>query len=230
MNQIDKLVDGIFNKKSVASDALTGIVELFLILYAAQVAPQLPAYIKVLFNNFIFKILFFFAILYMAKHRPTIAMLLSIAFLLTVNYSTTGKFLENMSVMTPEQAMVNQQSAGTIITDQVMLPPVVIQPQVLDTGNGTATLAIPQVYVAELPIQDQNGNSQIVSANVTQMNPSNPMIGQGPGQGSAYQEECFKPRTIDYSLVKAETEDQGDLFFSPDFSSTLTGEDYSTFY
>ena len=55
-------------------------------LYASLLSPEVPPFIKNLFNNVIFRIIFLFFILYRANKDPQMAIIMSIAFVLTLDY------------------------------------------------------------------------------------------------------------------------------------------------
>lgn len=73
-----------------------GVIHLFLILYAAKIAPNLPPVVLDLLDNFFVKLLCMFGILVLAKISPMTSLLVALAFLVTMNYVTKGKFIELM--------------------------------------------------------------------------------------------------------------------------------------
>lgn len=62
------------------------IVKLLLVLYAGLVAPKIGDFARPLFDNVIFKIVFFFALVYVGNQDPTLSLLMAVAFVLTLMY------------------------------------------------------------------------------------------------------------------------------------------------
>lgn len=95
VEQIDKRVNVALNTL-FKYPILKAVVQALLILYAARLAPTPPKVILDLFENTYFKVLVFALILWTAQVSPSTAMLIAIAFMITVNYSTTGRLWELM--------------------------------------------------------------------------------------------------------------------------------------
>jgi len=75
------------------------IVHLLLVLYAARIAPQLPRVVYKLFENQYFKLFIFSLILWTAQFSPSISILISLAFIMTINYANQQpiwEFMENV--------------------------------------------------------------------------------------------------------------------------------------
>ena len=89
---VENLLGPLYSRQSAASQVFTGVVVLALIMYAAQIAPDVPEYISVVFLNTYFKIFACFLILYLAKYRPSMALLVAVCFVLTLNYVNSGNF------------------------------------------------------------------------------------------------------------------------------------------
>ena len=73
-----------------------GLAHLFLILYAAKLAPALPDNILAIFNNGYVKLLVYVVILYTSNVNPTTALLIAIAFMVTMNVVNNKKLFEMM--------------------------------------------------------------------------------------------------------------------------------------
>src|SRR3990172_9758772 len=71
----------ILDKNEYVSAALT----IFLILYAAIAAPQLPEYIAKLFGNPLFKLLIIFLIAYSANKNPTVSIVAAIGLMVSIH-------------------------------------------------------------------------------------------------------------------------------------------------
>lgn len=86
---------------------IKGILHLVLALYVVRLAPQLPLPVLRLFENAYFKLFIFSLVLWSAQFSPSTALLISLAFLVTMNYVNTGKvweFLENVPASAPSLA------------------------------------------------------------------------------------------------------------------------------
>ena len=67
------------------NEYVTAVVALFVVLYASNVAPRLPDVVMDLFNNPIFRVFVLFLVAYIANKNPAVALLISIAFVVTLN-------------------------------------------------------------------------------------------------------------------------------------------------
>lgn len=67
------------------NEYVTGVVALFVVLYASNVAPRLPNVVIDLFNNPIFRVFVLFLVAYVANKNPAVALLVSVAFVVTLN-------------------------------------------------------------------------------------------------------------------------------------------------
>ena len=65
-------------------------IKVFIALYAALAAPRLPPTLIGLFDNTLFRIVIAFAIIFMAVRDPSIAIMLAVAFIITLQ--TANKF------------------------------------------------------------------------------------------------------------------------------------------
>lgn len=75
-----------FNFKQIYNtNVCDTIIIIFIILYIALLKPDLSKNIKVIFNNTIFKMIFLFYIVYISNTKPYIALLLTLAFVLTLD-------------------------------------------------------------------------------------------------------------------------------------------------
>jgi hypothetical protein len=91
---------------------LKGILHLLIVLYAAKLAPELPNEVLFLFENQYFKLFVFSLILWTAQFSPSTAILISVAFMISmnaVNKKTLWEFLENTSAPAPAPAPAPEQ-------------------------------------------------------------------------------------------------------------------------
>lgn len=67
------------------NEYVTAVVALFVVLYASNVAPKVPQVISDLFSNPIFRVFVLFLVAYISNKNPSVALLVSIAFVVTLN-------------------------------------------------------------------------------------------------------------------------------------------------
>jgi hypothetical protein len=77
------------------NDYIATVVTVLFVLYAGMVGPQLPDFIRNLFDNPIIKILVFAFIAYKGNNDPRMAIIISIAFVIVLNYIAENKVKEN---------------------------------------------------------------------------------------------------------------------------------------
>lgn len=101
MNRFDDTV-----KRSLSfldNEYVNASVYLFLILYAGLAAPKLPEYVAKLFDYTLVKVLLFFLIVYISKKNPTLAIIASIAVIVSIMTLNRFKFgNELMSMISNE--------------------------------------------------------------------------------------------------------------------------------
>jgi len=83
LNNITKVADSYLSVLHT-NPYVSGTLSVFLILYASLAAPTLPPFIASLFENSIFKVLIFFLILAVRSYNPTVALLVAIGFLISM--------------------------------------------------------------------------------------------------------------------------------------------------
>lgn len=90
-NQVDNYLGFLQNEYATAA------ISLFLILYAAAIAPKLPASILKWFDNWIVQIALFFAIVYISNKNATVALIAAVAVLVTLMVANNQITLKNVS-------------------------------------------------------------------------------------------------------------------------------------
>jgi Cu/Ag efflux pump CusA len=85
----------------MSSPVIIIIFSLFIILYGLNLAKiKLPNYIKKLFDNTIFKIVFLSLLLaYNFKAAPHVAVIVALTFVLTLDYMNQQEMRENLSYL-----------------------------------------------------------------------------------------------------------------------------------
>lgn len=108
MNQFGQVVNTFDSKLQYVIDnyiqkptLIRGVVYLCLMLYAARIAPVPPMPVLRLFENVYFKLFIFSLILWTAQVSPSTSILIAVAFMVTINYTTTGKLWEMMDNIVP---------------------------------------------------------------------------------------------------------------------------------
>ena len=163
---------------------IRGVVHLFLILYAARLAPVPPRQVLVLIDNVYFKLACFSLILWTSQFSPSTSILIALAFMVTINYSTTGKvweMMENIAQTQPvapskeiamaavTQTMTTQQTNAPVVGSVTQNPnTIVITPSVINTPSGPAVIN-PTVVVAPATVASPSGEKITVTPQVTTM-------------------------------------------------------------
>lgn len=111
---LNLILDNVINKQTFVK----GIIYLLLILYSARIAPTPPKVVLDLFENIYFKLFTFSLILWTAQFSPSTSILIALAFMITLNYSTTGKIWEmmentNVTTVTPIQSVTILANAAS---------------------------------------------------------------------------------------------------------------------
>jgi hypothetical protein len=86
MSQINKTLEKLFE-----NDISGNIIKLFLVLYASLAAPKIPKFIRLMFDNALFKIIMLALIVYQSNKDLSLALMISISFTLTLNYFNMEK-------------------------------------------------------------------------------------------------------------------------------------------
>lgn len=81
-NNFDKTIDGYLDP--IKNEYITAGVSLFLILYAAVIAPKLPPHVIKWFDNWVVQVALFFAIVYISNKNVTVALIAAVAVLITL--------------------------------------------------------------------------------------------------------------------------------------------------
>jgi hypothetical protein len=90
-NDLETTINKVVNPEKLSNflddnEPLKLALKLVLVIYAGLVAPKLGSYMKPVFDNTYFKILFFSILAYTANREPTISVLMAVAFVLSISY------------------------------------------------------------------------------------------------------------------------------------------------
>lgn len=105
VQSFDKVVGGFLDTYVKTPTFVRAVVHLLLMLYVARIAPTPPKPVLDLFENVYFRLFVFSMVLWTAQFSPSTSILIALAFLVTVNYTTSGKIWE-MLENTGEQVIV----------------------------------------------------------------------------------------------------------------------------
>jgi hypothetical protein len=114
VQKVDDSLNSILNSFIKKPTIIRGILHLFLILYAARIAPSLPKPVFNLFDNQYFKLFTFALILWTAQFSPSTSLLIALGFLITVNHVNQRplwEFLENVDASPPIAKVVETGQA-----------------------------------------------------------------------------------------------------------------------
>lgn len=157
VKNIDKNIESVLGQYVKKPTLIRGIVHLVLMLYAARIAPTLPAPVLKLFENQYFKLFVFSLILWTAQFSPSTSLLISIAFMITVNYShqrPLWEFLENVEENQKVEEVLKVDGAPgpelAPVPEQMVEPVAVSVPEVVvEKGDIPAPAPAPAPTPAE---------------------------------------------------------------------------------
>lgn len=115
--KFDTTLDTILQDYIKKPTIIRGIVHLLLMLYLARIAPVPPKAVLKLFDNVYFKLFVFSLVLWTAQFSPSTSILIALAFMVTINYTTTGKvweMMDNMSSSTVATTVTSEQSVEAV--------------------------------------------------------------------------------------------------------------------
>lgn len=164
------------------------IIHLLLVLYVVQLAPVPPPQVLILFTNIYFKLAIFILVLYTAQFSPSISILVALAFLATINYSTRGKFgingiyemLDNVPA-TPVNSLQAIQQLNTMANSSIPVPVSIVTPittmaltnaSTQDAINAINTLSNQAMLPSAGSKEQISIATQIASENITSTMPS----------------------------------------------------------
>lgn len=158
VQSFDSNINNILNNFVKKQTVIRGAVHLLLMLYAAKLAPTPPKIVLDLFENVYFKLFVYALILWTAQFSPSTAILISLAFMVTINYTTTGKIwemLENVDV--PE--FTATEAVNVTATEAVnVLATAAVSPEASDVS-----LVEPVAKAALASVTTQDGADAIMA-------------------------------------------------------------------
>jgi hypothetical protein len=186
--KMSQMLNTTFSKTLGYNNIVSGIVYFLILLYISMLSPEVPPVVQTLFKNAFFKVFVFTIIMWSAKIDPLTAILLSVAFLVTMNYVNNKplwEFVDNVvvdnaitesNVVAPTKEIA-VDGAVAVLRSQVENPQTIssitetaattiVTPLVKD-GN----VSIPSVVIVPTMVKSDNGQEMIVTPNVTLVEP-----------------------------------------------------------
>lgn len=201
----DLLYFAITNKWSVY------IIYILLVLYSAFAIPTLSDSALDVIDHPAYKFFMLFVILILAKVSPVIAILLTIAFILSVNRARN--VIESIKDIVPFEAAVPDMSPfqddepaivapPQTVESTIVAEPVIVQPQIVTNESGESVVVNPSVKIVPAQVIDSNGDLQQINP-VVDMSSSIPFkpITQQADSAVPLQSGCLPHRNVDMSGV-----------------------------
>jgi hypothetical protein len=140
VKKIDYNIDSILNDYVRKPTLIRAILHLFLMLYAARIAPSLPANVLKIFENQYFKLFVFALILWTAQFSPSTSILIAVAFMVTINYANQKplwEFLENVGSETVKVEVTQDDSVKAVLklADAASIPTAVPADKIATLAN-----------------------------------------------------------------------------------------------
>jgi hypothetical protein len=228
----DAKLDKYLKEDEFYKNIIKGIISLFVILYAARVAPNLPVGVMEFLDKPLVKFFIFAAIIYTANVSPSIAMALALAFMFSINKFQGRKFYEFLENIEEQSAGTSKlkdskeeaieegvtqmkqemESAEQVSHMKQSTKTVMIKPEVVDTPTGKAVIN-PTVVVSPSVVEDESGQKVAVKPDVTIIDqqdqvPEKPEL-EIPEKPEMEKKEkapsakaCYPTRQYDMKLVK----------------------------
>ena len=76
------------------NDIVNTVISLLLVLYGSLAKPELPDIVVKIFENSFFRVLFLSLIVYKGNKNPTLALMISVVFVVIMNFITVKKIKE----------------------------------------------------------------------------------------------------------------------------------------
>jgi hypothetical protein len=158
--QIDKTVSQAVSDVT-SPTFVRGLIHLLLALYAVRLAPELPKPIMDLFTNQYFRLFVFTLVLWTANYSPTTAIMISLAFMVSVNYATNKPLWEFLENIASEQELVEQAAeqpaAEAVVAVQQLAD------QAVSESATESTQVIAEAETAMAAVQTQEGATAVAT-------------------------------------------------------------------
>ncbi len=157
VNQFNQTVIRLFSSTFNRDHLVATIVKFLLIVYIAHLSPDVPPSIEKLFQNQYFRVAGFMIIFMFAKVNPALALLLSVAFIMTMNHANNKPLWEMLSDVIEEQEYdySKEKSMFEQLTDTVTttLAPIIttLKPTPVPT-TPVAKAVVAQIATTKSPV------------------------------------------------------------------------------
>lgn len=216
-----------FNSVFKSNKLASIIIQVLILAYIGRITPELPQWVLTAVSNPYFRLFIFVVIFMYSEIDFTTAVLVSVAFLMTMHLITKEN-LENEAVVeqvpagvivAPSSALAAQQMNSDMTTPvfvesiNTSSETIIIKPTVDSLGNMT----VPNVIVAPVMTVNENGETKTIEANVSVATPA-PAPPTAPLPESAsfvpstpeeqvQERSCYPSRRIDITkVIGAETQ------------------------
>jgi hypothetical protein len=179
IKKLDNGVSSILSTLIKEPTLIRGSIHLLLMLYAARIAPKLPDAVLGLFENQYFKLFVFALILWTAQFSPSTSILISIAFMVSVNYANQKPLWEFMDggiqlleedtaapeTMAPETTTAAPET--TTMAPETMAPTTTAAPETTAAIEAVVVLANAAASTTAVPAEQVIPVAQVAAAAVT---------------------------------------------------------------
>lgn len=177
----------VFNSNAI----VTGLVQFIILLYISQLSPELPYFLKDMFSNVYFRLVVFTCIFMYSRIDMTTAILMSIAFIVSMNALNKRdlwEFMDDVDVLAETPAPESETASSidgvivapsepiadaqinaslqvpTLVTGETITQETII---VTPTVSADGVLTVPNVVVAPIAITNEAGKVKVVSPNLS---------------------------------------------------------------
>lgn len=198
VKKLDSFAKSGFENVFTETSILSGFVKFLLVLYIGRMSPKVPAFVEELFASPYFRFFVFVLIFMFAKIDLTVAVLISVAFLLTMhaigrayNYEALENTVETATTATPgvivaQSAELAKEEVKADLETPVFVTQVVASPDTVvikPTVDSNGVMTVPSVVVTPVNVINSSGQVAVVEPNVSQVSVEAPV--QAPVQAPA---------------------------------------------
>lgn len=175
-----------------------------------MLSPEVPPMVQTLFKNAFFKVFVFTVIMWSAKIDPLTAILLSVAFLVTMNYVNNKPLWEFVDNVVTETNVVAPTKEIAVDGSVAVLKSQAENPQTVSSITETAAttivtplvqdgnVSVPSVVIVPTVVKSDNGQEMIVTPNVTLVEPKKEVKAEAKEETIG----CYQYKTYDITKVK----------------------------
>lgn len=208
--KMSQMLNTTFSKTLGYNNIVSGIVYFLILLYISMLSPEVPPMVQTLFKNAFFKVFVFTVIMWSAKIDPLTAILLSVAFLVTMNYVNNKPLWEFVDNVVTETNVVAPTKEIAVDGSVAVLKSQAENPQTVSSITETAAttivtplvqdgnVSVPSVVIVPTVVKSDNGQEMIVTPNVTLVEPKKEVKAEAKEETIG----CYQYKTYDITKVK----------------------------